>query len=188
MLRSRSHHVGRSSAARSRRLKGERGAAMVEFALILPIVIMIALGILSGGTQYQRKLSLSNGSREGARYAATLPLDNFASLNAWLDDVATVAAGAADDGLPTTASGRVVCVAYVYPNGTSLSDRTTRRQITGTASPVYSNSTCFSDSRPANERRVQVLLERSGSLDAGFVSVGLTLTGKGVARFEASLG
>lgn len=161
---------------------------MVEFALILPIVIMLALGILSGGTQYQRKLSLTNGTREGARYGATLPLDNFVDLNAWLDDVSTVASGAVDDNLPTTASGRVLCVAYVYPSGTSPNDQTTRRYVSGAGSPVYSNATCFSDGRPSNERRVQVLLQRDGSIDAGFFRFGLTLSGKAVARFEASLG
>ena len=188
MVRTNPHGAGRSTRTGRTRLRGERGAAMVEMVFILPIIIMIALGIISGGTQYQRKLSLANGAREGSRYAATLPLDNFVNLNAWLDDVSTVATGAVDDGLPATAAGRIVCVAYVFPNGTATNDRTTRRQVNGNGTAVYSNATCFSDSRPSTERRVQVSLQRDGALDAGFVKVSLTLSGKAVARFEASTG
>ena len=161
---------------------------MVELVFILPIIVMIALGIISGGTNYQRKLSLANGAREGSRYAATLPVDNFVNLNQWLDDVATVAVGAVDDGLPATAPGRIVCVAYVYPNGSAAIDRTTRRYVTGNGTPAYSNDTCFTDSRPVGERRVQVLMQRDSSLDAGFFKFNLTLSGKAVARFEASTG
>ena len=160
---------------------------MVEFALVLPIVVMLALGIISGGQAYQAKLSMSNGAREGARYGATLPIENFLTLNDWLDNVAVVATGAIDDGLPSTAPGRIVCVAYVYPAGTAVNDRTTRRYQTS-GSPAYTNSTCFNDNRPSTERRVQVTVSRAGELDAGFINIDLTLNGRGVARFEAIAG
>jgi len=167
--------------------RDERGAALVEFALILPVVVMLALGIISGGAAYQSKLSMSNGAREGARYGATLPIENFSTLNAWLDNVATTATGAVDDGLPAGTPGRVICVAYVYPAGTATNDRTTRRYQTNSGT-AYANTPCFTDGRPTTERRVQVKVARSGELDVGFFTVGLSLAGRGIARFEAVAG
>jgi hypothetical protein len=160
---------------------------MVEFAIILPVVVMLALGMISGGAAYQAKLSMSNGAREGARYGATLPIENFLTLNDWLDNVAVVAVGAIDDGLPVSAAGRIVCVAYVYPAGTAVNDRTTRRYQTN-GSAAYSNSTCFTDNRPSTERRVQVTVQRDGEIDAGLLNIDVTLDGRGVARYEAVAG
>ena len=175
----------------NRRLRDERGAGLIEFALILPIVIMLLVGIVSAAGAYQKDLSLSNGAREGARYAATLPVANFTTvtpLNSWLDDVANTAVHAVDDGLPAGVSGRDVCVAYVYPNGTDPNDRTTRRDEDASGTVTYSQATCFTDSRPVTERRVQVLLKRNVSLDAYLFKTTVTLTGKSVARFEAIAG
>jgi hypothetical protein len=144
----------------------------------------LLIGMLSGGIAYNRKLALTNGAREGGRYAATLPVQNFANLNAWLNSVATVAVGAVDDNLPVGASGRVVCVAYVHPAGVVTGDQTTRRVETG-GSVSYSADKCFSDGRPDTERRVQVELSRAASLNAIIYSKALTLRGRSVARFEA---
>ena len=52
-----------------RRLHGEDGQAMLEFALILPIVLLILCGILDFGWMYYNQLALNNICREGARYA-----------------------------------------------------------------------------------------------------------------------
>lgn len=50
--------------------KTERGQAMVEMALILPILILIVFGIIEFGRIFNTKLIVSNAAREGARYAA----------------------------------------------------------------------------------------------------------------------
>ena len=49
--------------------KGEDGQAMVEFALILPIFLLILCGIIDFGWLFYNQLSLNNACREGARYA-----------------------------------------------------------------------------------------------------------------------
>lgn len=54
---------------RKKRLKGEKGQAMVEFALVLPIFLLIICGILDFGWMFYNQLSLDNACREGARYA-----------------------------------------------------------------------------------------------------------------------
>ena len=49
---------------------GERGAAAVEFALILPILLLLVLGLVEFGRVFNGQVSLSNAAREGARYMA----------------------------------------------------------------------------------------------------------------------
>jgi len=49
-----------------------RGQAMIEMALILPILLMITLGTLEFGFIFDHHLSLEYASREGARTGAAL--------------------------------------------------------------------------------------------------------------------
>ncbi|MDR9450988.1 MAG: TadE/TadG family type IV pilus assembly protein, partial [Acidimicrobiia bacterium] len=51
----------------------ERGASLVEFALVLPLIMMIVLGLVSAGVAYNLKITLTHAAREAARYAAILP-------------------------------------------------------------------------------------------------------------------
>ncbi len=53
----------------SKKDKREDGQAMVEFALILPIFLLILCGIIDFGWLFYNQLSLNNACREGARYA-----------------------------------------------------------------------------------------------------------------------
>ena len=50
----------------------ERGAALVEFALALPLLLVVLGGIVEWGMVFQREELLANAAREGARMA-TLP-------------------------------------------------------------------------------------------------------------------
>src|SRR5215212_1512223 len=56
----------------SRVRRTARGAAIVEFALILPLLSMMALGMLTGGIALDRKQDINNATREAARFGATL--------------------------------------------------------------------------------------------------------------------
>jgi Flp pilus assembly protein TadG len=49
---------------------GERGAAAVEFALILPILLLLVLGLVEFSRVFNVQISLSNAAREGARHMA----------------------------------------------------------------------------------------------------------------------
>ena len=43
---------------------------MVEFALILPLLLLVLGGIIDFGRAYQQQIMLTNAAREGARMAA----------------------------------------------------------------------------------------------------------------------
>lgn len=50
--------------------KKEDGQAMVELALILPVLLLLLLGIIEFGRIFNTYLTVSHASREGARVAA----------------------------------------------------------------------------------------------------------------------
>jgi hypothetical protein len=52
-----------------RRIKSERGAALLETALTLPLVLLVAVGIFEFGRAYQTWQVLTNAAREAARVA-----------------------------------------------------------------------------------------------------------------------
>jgi Flp pilus assembly protein TadG len=52
-----------------RAFRNERGAALLETAITLPIVLMICVGIFEFGRAYQTWQVLTNAAREGARVA-----------------------------------------------------------------------------------------------------------------------
>jgi len=49
--------------------KREQGQALVEFAIVLPILLMVVCGIIDFGWLFYNQLSVQNACREGARFA-----------------------------------------------------------------------------------------------------------------------
>ena len=49
--------------------RGERGQAIIELALTLPLLLLVLLGIFDFGLMFQRFEVLANAAREGARVA-----------------------------------------------------------------------------------------------------------------------
>lgn len=47
----------------------ERGASAVEFALVVPFLILIMIGIVNFGFVFAQQISLNNAARQAARYA-----------------------------------------------------------------------------------------------------------------------
>ena len=52
-----------------KRLKGQRGAALIETAVTLPIILLVSVSIFEFGRAYQTWQVLTNAAREGARIA-----------------------------------------------------------------------------------------------------------------------
>jgi Flp pilus assembly protein TadG len=53
----------------TRRLRSQRGAELIEFALLFPLLLLVLLGIVDFGFLFQRYEVLTNAAREGARVA-----------------------------------------------------------------------------------------------------------------------
>ena len=66
-----------------RRHRDDRGAAAVEFALVVPILLMLLFGVVTTAMTYSDHLSATNAVREGARYGAAADV----SSSAWATSV-----------------------------------------------------------------------------------------------------
>jgi Flp pilus assembly protein TadG len=105
-----------------------RGQALVEFALIVPVFMLIGFGIFDFGFAFDSSLTISNAAREGARYGATDPnttnITNRVRLVAGrLNDsnltvtvsCKTAAGAACSGGMAGAVSGTTVVVSVSYP-------------------------------------------------------------------------
>lgn len=58
-----------------------RGQSLVEFALVLPLLVLIVFGVLDLGRAFYALITITNAAREGARYGITnLDLSHGMSL------------------------------------------------------------------------------------------------------------
>lgn len=104
-------------------LRRERGAAAVEFALILPILLLLVMGTIDFARAYNTHISLSGGAREGARAFAlgtgdveTITRDAAPSVNPSAD--ITVSCAIDGTGVACTdpcSTGKAGEVAASYP-------------------------------------------------------------------------
>jgi len=62
-------HSGGEEMTRTRFRKDERGAALLETAITIPLILLICVGIFEFGRAYQTSQVLTNAAREGARIA-----------------------------------------------------------------------------------------------------------------------
>ena len=63
--------------ARWKNLRREqRGASLVELALVLPLFMLMIAGIVDLGWAFNNFMIITNASREGARYASHFPSDS----------------------------------------------------------------------------------------------------------------
>jgi len=61
--------------------------SLVEFALVLPLLLLIVLGAMDFGRMFYTKMVLTNAAREGANYLAYSPED---AENGYTDTFATI--------------------------------------------------------------------------------------------------
>lgn len=56
--------------------KDEKGQSLVEFALVLPVLLFLVLGMLEYGWMLNAKISVTAAAREGARASSVLGEEN----------------------------------------------------------------------------------------------------------------
>lgn len=116
-----------------KRLRSESGASAVEFALVLPVLMMVLFGIIEFGFALYQQAVLTNASREGARLGIVqaVPAITTAQINAAIDNyltptginpanVARVIVPGAVTGAPVTVSLTLPYTFMVLPNLTSV--------------------------------------------------------------------
>lgn len=95
-----------AARAGRRRLSGDAGASAVEFALVLPILLLLLFGIVDFGRAYQAKTQLTHAVREGVRtYVVTQDgargeekaVAAAVSLGLTVDDVTTTGCSSTTD-------------------------------------------------------------------------------------------
>jgi Flp pilus assembly protein TadG len=106
----------------TKRMRSERGAALVESAMILPLIMLISVGIFEFGRAYQTSQVLTNAAREGARLAVLegrTDTDVRARVNKYVTDGGLTALS---DGniqvnrtVPLTATATASTVTITYP-------------------------------------------------------------------------
>ncbi len=100
-----------------KKVRREDGQAMVEFALILPVFLLILCGIIDFGWLFYNQLSLNNACREGARYAVVNTADD-ADTQAIINHIENTASTVfANDGVD-------IEVSYSSPNDPTSGDIT----------------------------------------------------------------
>jgi Flp pilus assembly protein TadG len=56
-------------------IRDRRGQSMIEYALILPLMVLVVAGIFDLGRAFYASISITNAAREGARYGTLHPND-----------------------------------------------------------------------------------------------------------------
>jgi Flp pilus assembly protein TadG len=113
---------------RRRGLRSEEGAQLVEFALVLPLLLLVVLAIADFGFMFQRYEVLTNAAREGARIAV-LPGYGLVDVQQRVDDY--LDAGLVPEAGRTPAV--MADVPVVLPSGTTV----TTRRVTVTYTYSY---------------------------------------------------
>jgi Flp pilus assembly protein TadG len=114
------------ASAAERRNRRNRGQAMVEFTLILPLLMLLILGIYQFGQTYADYIQVTNAARDGGRKALVSRSDASGvadvvttAKNAtwWLDKNQTTVT--VSPGQPWT-TGQSVTVTVTYPYSINL--------------------------------------------------------------------
>jgi Flp pilus assembly pilin Flp len=172
------HRFHHTEAIR-RRTRDDRGAALVEFALIFPLLAMFLFGIFSGGLVLNRRMAISQAAREGARYGATVPFDQCTPTT--LCDGKTWVALVRDHTVARSqgvARASDVCVALVEGPG---SNPVAISASHSTKSPV---DACFTDNSSDQGRRVQVQIRRADTIELLLTDVPVNTNARSVSKLE----
>jgi Flp pilus assembly protein TadG len=94
----------------------EDGASLVEFALVLPVLVLLLFGMLDFGKAFNYWIDETHLANEGARWAVVNRNPGGGSLQQYLVDQATTDE-LRNGGTASIANPAEVCISF--PNGTS---------------------------------------------------------------------
>ena len=112
------------------RKRGEKGANLVEFAILAPFLILLLFGIIEFAWVFATNLDVKHGAREGARITAVntpdtgnvdLAAEICSRMNMVGSDTATTITWASD-GTPAVGEGVIVTVSTPLSTLTGIMD------------------------------------------------------------------
>ena len=123
-------------AGRTTQSRSDGGAAAVELAIVLPILLSLVFGIIYFGFIFAAQISLNSSARDAARAGVVKPLASTGTAMS-CSQIATMArSGASTLGITNT---NAIKVTVSNPNGTSCS-WAKDASVTGSAIPMCATS------------------------------------------------
>jgi Flp pilus assembly protein TadG len=156
----------------------------VELALVLPLLVSLVLGIVTGGLSYSNAIGVQDAVREGARFGATAD----AASPTWAADVISqVRATQFDDGTTAATSGTSVCVQLFKAPGTVSKYLCSTGGQDGpllTMSPSGTEAPAVPTTLVAGACVVRVIAARAFTIDLVVTKWSGTLTRSATAAYE----
>ena len=179
-----------------RRRRGDEGAAAVEFALLFPIFMVLAMGIINGGIAFSRQINVTQAAREASRYGATLSVDasgpggTGGTLATWLGKVETAATESVGNKDNPIGGFDYLCVAMIsYLANGNVDTVNTGYKKFGSPAQLNSPTGCPETKKMPNlgpsSRVVQVAYVRNVQFFVLFINPKLELDAVSVTPFEA---
>jgi Flp pilus assembly protein TadG len=143
------HHRMAAAGDRTGR-PAERGAVIVEFALILPLLFGILFGIVDFGFNFSQTLDIRHGSREGARLAAVnytggSPRDGAAQTSVIIGEICARMDGGTGSSVELTLGAPTDVVPAGTVGGTAtVSVRRPAASLSGVYAPLFDGQTMSS--------------------------------------------
>jgi Flp pilus assembly protein TadG len=182
-----------------RRSGQDDGAAAVEFALLFPVFMILALGIINGGLAFSRQINVTQAVREASRFGGSYDISGInggsgtltAREDIWLTAVDTAVQQAAGNAANPIGGYDYRCVAIVQTvSGVVTSSVSRYREVNGSAGPTSNSGACPSvatSSLPPNATFAQVVLSRDSKFFVLFLNPTLHLDGVSVTPYEGKL-
>lgn len=179
----------RKRSQQGRQCRGERGAALVEAVLIIPVVLFLTFGAIEFGFAFNEQGNIRAATRTAARAASTQPKATTTAFEAAAVDTLNASAANLTNGEPEYAliyDARSGTFAPSNPGACSLDckvydwDGTQFVMAGGNGWPPESRAAC-----PGASDRVGVFLKvRHDYLTGLWGSTGLSLTSRTVMALE----
>jgi Flp pilus assembly protein TadG len=151
---------------------------MVEFALLLPVVASLLMGILTGGLAYNKKIAVTDAVRGAARYGSTLSDSAMFATNV-RDRLVQLSAG--------ELSGGDVCVELIRAGASNTVTRSWYAGAGNSSCPAQFGTAPPTPTVTTGNCVVKVWAMKTAKLQAVLVNSDLKLKAGSVAGFERGI-
>ena len=151
---------------------------MVEFALLLPVVASLLMGILTGGLAYNKKIAVTDAVRGAARYGATLSDSSTFAANV-RDRLVLLSAG--------ELSNADVCVELIRAGASNTVTRSWYAGAGNSSCPAQFGTAPTTPTVNTGSCVVKVWAMKTAKLQAVLVNSDLELKARSVAGFERGI-